>query len=229
MGEHIRSYVQSTMDYDKRGRSFGFYEPSNSECWFFYAAKGSSDVNTAIVIDAETRAFHAFKFDNHTITAGLPMIITSSILVGALPIIDTIDITFAEMDSGQRGVMLGDSGGQVYHHYGTTDDGSAITAWFETGMQTGPDPKRFNVLHSAEHIFPTSSNTQNVSVYLGASDYGEDPSYTAAQTVNAGATARKETQHRLPGRYFSIKMLASASYQIVWYGSRATLTPTGLR
>jgi hypothetical protein len=97
-------------------------------------------------------------------------------------------------------------------------------------MQVGPEPRRFNMLHQVEHYFPTTpAAAQNVSIYLGASDYGEEVAYDSAQTVDVAAGGPYLTQHRLPGRFYSIKMQATSSYGVEWMGSEATLTPTGLR
>ena len=229
IGDHVQTHIRATMDYDLRQRSWGFYDPLQNDIYVFYANKGASDVNCCVVVNYDTRAMHYFTFANHTITAGYPAVLTDATIVSELPVINTISQTFGEMDRGQTGIILGDVGGQVYQHTGTTDDGSAIAGFFETGQQVLDEPRRFGVLQAAEHLFPTAPASQNVSISIGASDYGENRVMQAAQTVNIGNGGPYETQHRLPGRLFSIRMSCSASYAVEWLGSVASFVPTGLR
>ena len=229
MGEHIRTHIRQTRDYDLRARSFVFFDPLQGDIYAFYAASGSDDVDTCAVVNLETSTIHSFKFSNNIISAGGAFVVSDSTSIGELPLIGDIGLTFGEMDRGQSGILLGDNGGQVYHHIGTTDDGSAIRAWFETGLQLGLEPRRFNMLHQVEHLFPTASASQTVSIQLGASDYGESRILDDAQTVNIGNGGPYETQHRLPGRMYSVRMLTDASVAVEWMGASTTMTQTGLR
>jgi hypothetical protein len=182
-----------------------------------------------VVINYDTRAMHYYTFPNQILSAGAPVDLTDATMVGELPIIDTIDQTFGEMDRGQSGIIFGDVGGQVYHHSGVTDDGSSIANFFETGLQLLGEPRRFGVLQSVEHLFLTSTAAQDVSIAVGKSDYGEVRVLQASQTVAVGSGGPYETQHRLPGRLYSFRMLSSASVAVEWLGSLAAYTPTGLR
>jgi hypothetical protein len=229
LGDHIQTHIRATRDYDLRKRSHGFYDPLQNDIYIFYANVGATDVNACVVVNYDTRVMHYYTFPNHTLSAGYPAVLTDSVLVGELPIINTIEQTFGEMDRGQAGIILGEIGGQVYHHFGVTDDGSSIANFFETGLQMLGEPRRFGVMQSAEHLFLTSTATQDVSIALGKSDYGEARELQAAQTVAVGSGGPYETQHRLPGRLFSLRMSSSAEVAVEWLGSLATYTPTGLR
>jgi len=324
IGDHVQTHIRATRDYDLRERSFGFYDPLQNDIYVFYPSSGSDDVNSCVVINYDTRAMHYYTFKEHYITAGTAAVLTDSIMVGELPVLDTIDITFGEMDRGRAGIILGDSGGQVSHHYGSTDDASSILsiaahrwtasflgewghfcelaaggdagltepdeiwvdgarfdkvtdgtdlsngewAWgsqngtiafdtvylkdsagdpdvsgiavtamykneivnfFETGLQMLGEPRRFGVMQSVEHLFLTASAQQYISIALGKSDYGETRELQAAQDVDIGAGGPYETQHRLPGRLYSLRMSSSASVVVEWIGSLAAYTQTGLR
>jgi len=229
IGDHVQTHIRATRDYDLRARSFGFYDPIQNDIYIFYASSGADDVNSCVIINYDTKAMHYYTFGNNTITAGYAAVITDSVLVGSLPIIDTIDITFGEMERGQTGVVLGDAGGQVYHHIGFTDDGQAINNYFETGLQVLGEPQRFGVLTAAEHLFLTATASQDISIALGKSDYGEARTLQAAQDVDIGAGGPYETQHGLPGRFYSLRMSSLAEIGVEWLGSLAVYAPTGLR
>jgi hypothetical protein len=229
LGDHIQTHIRATRDYDLRERSFGFYDPLQNDIYVFYANSGATDVNACVVINYDTRVMHYYTFAKNTITAGRAVVITDSTLVSELPIIDTIAQTFSEMDRGQAEIIFGDVGGQVYHHSGATDDGENIVNFFETGLQLLGEPRRFGVLQSAEHLFLTATAAQDISIAIGKSDYGETRELQAAQTVAIGSGGPYETQHRLPGRLYSLRMSSSSNVGVEWLGSTAAYTPTGLR
>jgi len=133
------------------------------------------------------------------------------------------------MDRGQTGVIFGDAAGQVYHHIGSTDDGEPINNHFETGLQVLGEPRRFGVLGAAEHLFLTSTASQDISIAMGKSDYGETRTLQAAQDVDVGSGGPYETQRGLPGRFYSLRMSSLAEVGVEWLGSQATYAPTGLR
>ena len=229
MGDHIQTHIRQTRDYDLRGRSHGFYDPLQNEIWIFYPTTGASDINSCIVIDFDTKAFHYFVFDNHTITAGYPGILTDAMPIGDFPIINNISLTFGEMDRGTSGILLGDSGGQVYHNAGLTDDGNGIQHYFETGTRFMGETRRYGMMHSSDHLFALSSASQNISVQFGVSNYGEAPNYESAQTIDIGADGPYWLEHRVPGRMYSIRMSGTSSYETYWLGSEISATELGLR
>jgi hypothetical protein len=229
MGDHIQTHIRQTRDYDLRGRSHGFYDPLQNEVWIFYPVQGSSDINAAIVIDFETKVFHHFSFDNHVTSAAGAAVLTDAMNIGSFPVINNISLTFGEMDRGSNGILIGDNGGQVYHHSGLTDDGNAIDAYFETGLKMFGERRRFGMLHSSDHLFGTASGTQNVTVKFGASDYGEAVTWEGSQTIDIGSAGPYWLEHRLPGRLYAMRMEASASYEVYWVGSEAASTELGLR
>jgi hypothetical protein len=105
----------------------------------------------------------------------------------------------------------------------------SIANFFETGLQMLGEPRRFGVLQSAEHLFLTSTAAQDISIAIGKSDYGETRELQAAQDVAIGAGGPYETQHRLPGRLFSLRMSSLSNVSVEWLGSLAAYTATGLR
>jgi hypothetical protein len=229
MGDHIQTHIRQTRDYDLRGRSHGFYDPLQNELYVFYPAQGSSDVNSCVVIDFETRAMHYYVFDNHTISAGFPGTITDAMNIGDFPTINNISLTFGEMDRGSNGILLGDSGGQVYHHAGLTDDANSIQHYFETGLKMLGERRRFGMLHASDHLFGIASGAQDISVQFGTSDYGEAPDYEAAQVIDIGSGGPYWLSHRLPGRLYSMKMSGNSTKETYWIGSEASGTELGLR
>jgi hypothetical protein len=229
LGDHIQTHIRQTRDYDLRARSHGFYDPLQNEIWVFYPTTGSADINSCIVIDFETKVFHHFSFDNHTITAAFPGTLSEAMNVGSFPEINNISLTFGEMDRGSNGILLGDAGGQVYHHAGLTDAGSGIANYFETGLLMLGERRRYGMLHSSDHLFGLSSASQDITIQFGTSDYGEAPLYEAAQTIDIGAEGPYFLSHRLPGRLYSLKMSSSAASEIYWIGTEAQATELGLR
>jgi hypothetical protein len=229
MEEHITTHIRQTRDYDMRARSFGFYDPRESEIYIFYASQGSTDVDTCVVISWPSQEMHYFRFGSNLITAGGQFHITDSIPIGELPLIGDIDMTLGEMDTGSSHILLGDNGGQVYTNQGYTDDGSAISGWFETGLQFGAKPGQFSVLQLIQHLFPTTTSAQNISIQVGASDYGETRTLQAAQTLDLNAGGPYETQHRLPGQMYSLRMSGDFSVETEWMGSLVPITPGGLK
>ncbi|MHC4361689.1 MAG: hypothetical protein ACYSTZ_02590 [Planctomycetota bacterium] len=229
MGDHIQTHIRQTRDYDLRKRSHGFYDPLQNEIYVFYPTIGSSDVNSCVVIDFETRAMHYYVFDNHTITAGCAATLTDAMNIGEFPVINNISLTFGEMDRGSGGILLGDTGGQVYHHAGLTDDGSAVQHHFETGLKMLGERRRYGMMHASDHLFGLASGSQDISIQFGVSDYGEAPVYETAQTIDIGAEGPYWLSHRLPGRLYALKMSGSASKETYWIGSEANGSELGLR
>jgi hypothetical protein len=229
MGNHIQTHIRQTRDYDLRTRSHGFYDPIQNEIYIFYATAGASDVNSCIVINFETRAFHYYIFDNHTISIGFPSVLTDGMTVGDFPAFNEISLTFGEMDRGSNGILLAEAGGQVYHHSGLTDDGSAIQHYFETGLESVGERHRYGLIQHSDHLFGTASASQNVAIQFGASNYGETPTYETSQTVDIGAAGPYWLGHRVPGRLFSIKMSGSSSYETYYIGSDINAVELGLR
>jgi hypothetical protein len=229
MGDHIQTHIRQTRDYDLRSRSFGFYDPLQNDIYVFYASSGASDVNTCVIINYDTRVMHYYTFPDRAISAGFAAVLTDSMLVEELPVIDTIDITFLEMERGQTGVIFGEVGGQVYHHFGHTDDGDDISAYFETGLQFLDEPRRFGLLHQAEHLFIRATGAQEIKVNFGKSDYGEAREFEGEQDFDIGDSGPYETSHHLPGRLYALRMSATADVGVEWLGSSASLSPTGLR
>jgi hypothetical protein len=229
MGDHIQTHIRQTRDYDLRGRSHGFYDPLQNEIYVYYPTMGSSDVNSCVVIDFETRAMHYYTFDNHTITAGCAATLTDAMNIGEFPVINNISLTFGEMDRGSGGILLGDVGGQVYHHAGLTDDGSTIQHYFETGLKMLGERRRYGMMHASDHLFGLASGSQDISIQFGVSDYGEAPVYETAQTIDIGAEGPYWLSHRLPGRLYALKMSGSSSKETYWIGSEANGSELGLR
>jgi len=229
MGDHIQTHVRQTRDYDLRARSHGFYDPLQNEVWVFYPSKGSADVNTCIVIDYETKIFHSFTFDNHVTSAAGTAVLTDAMNIGSFPAINSISITFGEMDRGNNAILIGDNGGQSFQHEGLSDAGSAIDNHFETGLKMLGERRRYGMVHSSDHLFYRASGSQDITIQFGVSDYGEATEYEAAQTFDIGDTGPYWLAHRLPGRLYSLRMSSSATKEIYWIGSEVVGTELGLR
>jgi len=229
MGDHIQTHIRQTRDYDLRGRSHGFYDPLQNEVWVFYPAKGSADINTCVVIDYNTKIFHSFTFDNHVTSSASTAILTDAMSIGSFPEINSISLTFGEMDRGSNAVIIGDSGGQTFQNWGLTDDGSAIENYFETGLMMLGERRRYGMIHSSDHLFTLASGAQDLTIQFGVSDYGEVADYESAQTVDIGVGGPYWLSHRLPGRLYSLRMSSSATTEINWIGSEVTATELGLR
>lgn len=84
-------------------------------------------------------------------------------------------------------------------------------------------------MNSIDNYFQQTQATQNVTIKVGSSDYGEDRVLSAGQTYDLSTIGWKYVGVRQTGRLLSYRLEASANQPIVWYGAEAKVAVRGSR
>ena len=73
------------------------------------------------------------------------------------------------------------------------------------------------------------SGPQDVTIYLGSSQVGENPVYDSGTVISISNYLPKKVGHRTNSRMFSLKISLSAINLVQWRGSQFNGIPRGYR
>lgn len=227
LGRHIQRYILNRFDINSIARSFGVWDGENEAAWFFFTGLGSTDPNRGVVIEMGNRSIWPINFDTLRVSAGIKALLPGGVTIGQLvgpapygPTVGDMTLTLGEYDPLGQILIFGDVGGQVYKESGTTDAGSNIPAFFTTGLSDLGDSTRFKTLYELEHLF-LAGGAQNVDIRLISSNYGEDTTDGATQTLDVGNPGPYSTGHREAAKRFGLEIEVAATQSIQWDGADA--------
>ena len=89
--------------------------------------------------------------------------------------------------------------------------------------------RTYKRVEEVDHHYKSSPSSQTVSVQLGYSEHGEEPTFTTAQDLDVGAAGPYVTGHRQSGRLFSLKKTGTNTDEIIYRGSVAGVEVDGVR
>ncbi len=224
-------WIKDNADFSVLRRSFGFYDPLLKLLYFVFAEVNKSNPNLVAVIDPRNGIFHPYRYDTLRLSAGIMLNASTGLTIAEL--VGTLadqELTFAEYETIQPRIILGEIGGQSYKDSATTDNAVAITTFWEGGLQPlGGNPRKFKTVKYVDHEFTKAAAAQAVTVKLGKSQYGEDPVLTAGKTLAIGNAGPYRTGHAKTARKISVRMEANATQAIKYKGSVAVVEERGFR
>jgi len=230
LGEHIRKYVTDNGAFASFGRSFSFVNQRHNELWIFFPETGNADCNLALLINLANFDAYPFRFDTLRFSAGMALDAATGLTVGELAgTIGSQTLTIGEFRSIVPRVIVADINGQSYMDVGNVDGSSGIIHSWETGMFQLGSRRTYKRVEEVDHHYKSSPSSQTVSVQLGYSEHGEEPTFTTAQDLDVGAAGPYVTGHRQSGRLFSLKKTGTNTDEIIYRGSVAGVEVDGVR
>ncbi len=223
-------WIKDNANFSALRRSFGFYDPLIKLIYFVFVEQNKGDTNLAAVIDPKTGVFHPYRWDTLRFSAGIMLNastgLTISEMVGTLA---DQELTLAEFETIEPRLILGEIGGQSYKDSALTDNGVAITNFWEGGLQSLGNGRLFKTVQFIDHEFVKAAAAQAVTVKLGKSQYGETRTLTTGKTLAVGGNGPYRTSHRITARKISMRMEANATQAVKYKGSTAVIVERGER
>lgn len=249
IGYHIQKHILATGDIFSFDRAWGAWDFERQELWFGYPETGSAEVNIVSVINLVTGtmeqgvqngALWPQRFDLAAIkpVMGAKLRVTSSITwSGASGTWQDQTKTWAQFDTQLRRMVLADlTAGRVFNDQSFGDGPSAtpFASYFETGLSdlsgqqpgqytSSPVAFRWKIVKSIDNYFGQTIGSQNVTVKVGSSDFGEARVLSSGQTYDLSQVGWKYVGARVSGRLLSYRLEATVSNQILWYGAEASV------
>jgi hypothetical protein len=183
-----------------------------------------------VSINVDDGTLWPHRFSSIIASAAASVISESPVTIGQL--VGTIGSqtkTIGQYDITRLSLMVGGSTGQVYQDSGYTDNGSAIPAFFQTGLSDMGNPVTFKTVQEIDHVFSKAANSQSVSVSIAKSDYGDDLSLSTASTLAIGSAGPYKSGHRVTGRALGMRVDVSASQSVRWQGASVGVVQRGMR
>jgi hypothetical protein len=229
-------HIQRTMNRDHMAHAFGFYDPRREEIWFFYPTLAAEEPYGGIILSKNNASIWPIKWSDIAMAAAARIDVSDSLTFGDLALAHTtfgeMEATFNELDTSLSRLIFAGTDGQCYQETGheTDDNGTEIGLICETGFKTlSKNPKQYVQVDEVDHLFEPASAAQDVTIELGVSDDGRDPTFTDSQTVDIGDDGPYVTEYRTEGRMVAMKMTADATQPVIWRGSAATGRVKGTR
>lgn len=202
-------------------KSHAYYDRTNNELRWFYVKEGDELVGPrdTIVVNLSNDSVWREEY---------PIAFTMSYYGNFL----------FSSDELRPSILLGDADAQCYLFEGDDDDGAAIGANLETGLNHLGDPTRAKTVEEIEHYFSNPTSTQTPSISILTSEAGKDPAESSAQpiTLTTTSTGPYMTGHRTAGgeritsRFIGMKITdASLTAPLEYRGSSVTVVPRGNR
>ena len=233
IGYHVQKYIADRMDPAIAARSFGFFDRELNELVFAFPEVGSSEPNVFVYLNVGSGALWPQRLPQVPgvrVSAGLKVTAQTSITLGDLTgALGDYDKTLGEFDTPARRVILAETGGQVFTNTGKSDGGSAISAFFETGLVG--EERDWKTLIEIEHLLKPQPSAISANVQIGAAVSNEDRVLGAAAAIPHGVAAPPfRTWHRVSTRQFSYRLdVSSSNTTPEWAGATAHFVGRGLR
>lgn len=236
----IQALVLRTLDTLHPEYAWGMFDNEQQMLYFFWKHKGDgAQVRAGVAIDIPTFSAWPIRTSNIDTAFGARVYLTFDTTIGELT--DTIGSysnKIGDWSTERPGLMFGGGDGQCYSQAGSSDNGTAIEAFWETGLNDFGDVITSKTVAETQHLFLTpqeGAGTTNVSVQIGYSDYGERRNLTDAQVVDASSLAElpgygpRSLGHRVLARMISVRFSASCQRVLAWIGSTLSYVIRGQR
>jgi hypothetical protein len=227
--EPLRVYIAQRLDRARAGRSFAFFDPETNLAWFVFPVQGSTEANTAVVVDLTNGAAWPMRWPARGLSCGIVTKAESGIKIGNLPLIGEMTMTFGEMASSVPAVILGGIDGQCYRKSGYTDDGDAIPFFIETGDKALGDMTAFMPVTHSLHRFNPTVSAQLVDFEIGVSEDGESLEWEGQQAFDLSEPGAHELGHRVSGLTYALRFSGQATQPVIWLLSQIGAYQGGIR
>lgn len=230
LGRHIQRYVLNTWNLDVAYKAHGVYDDENRELVFFYAQSGSSEPDRQISIRLDNMSLWPSVYNEKIITAATKASLPGGQTIGQfVGNIGAQTLPLDQYSSPGKSFLYGELMGQCYISQGLLDVTNPVVAFLDTGTSRFDDPLAFKSVSSIDFLFNPAAASQNISVTLRRSNYGEPLANDSVRTIDIGTEGPYMTYHRFPGRAYALRASVSATQQVIWRGSVITYAKQGQR
>jgi hypothetical protein len=241
LGEHIQLYLQDVIDFERIGSSYIIYDPRIRELSVYYPPYNSGDLNGCAVINlgGEFPTLWPQRYPQ-PISAGGHIVIDLAKTIdelGEVPI-DALQGRIDDYGSLRPESLLLDDVGRPMLNGGSTDFGSPIEHYLETGAYDMGEFSSYKTVQEIDHLFDSGARSPLISdpgqrealfVDLLSSIGGIESDSTGAKALNIRAGYRNITRHRVTSRMFSLRIFGDSSSSLKWFGSEASVVRRGYR
>jgi hypothetical protein len=228
--DYLRQHIVNTADLGALNRAFGWFDAAHNEIWLIYQGKGSAQPNLGLVINMLDMTSWPIQFNGFYPTAGFGAQLEENVRIGDMvlplsgypePLSDLSHLYLRTLVIGHTGVA-GEEGGY-------NDVGNAILLEMETGMQSPSNLKAYFTADEVDLLFEKAAGSQSITIELGTSEDGANPTYTNLGAVDIGAGGPYQIGARVTSRLFSLRLTASATQSVIWRGAAVSGAQRGLR
>lgn len=229
-GFDLQRHIALTANSLQIQRSFGFLDKFRHIAWFYYPGLGQLACDRAVAIDLSSGAFWPMRWDDKLFTSGYQGVVGSGLTIGELVgSIGDLDpgLTIGDFATSVPRIITAETGGKTFIDIGTTDDGTPLPFFLETGLtRSTPNAVTLSVV---EHLFRQAAATQAVTARIGVSQAGETPVFDAGTALDIAGAGPYLSQHRQTGKLFAVRLEGSASNRVEWRGADAAYATRGRR
>jgi len=248
MGRHIRHHVLKTWDYNKREEAFLAFDPYYKLLWVWYqhtAGGGTKGFVCATDQGVQGLGWPMWPVSlpaTWTASCGAPIITDTVQTIGDLAgtTLGALTGSLGSLRTSTPRILFGISSGTMFYHDWSENAGvykdenenpagdpHSIPISFKTGLSDLGAADRWKTLHELEHTVQLQAD-ETISLSLTMSDYGEEPTTSAAQSLTS-TTDQRITQHRESARWFGMALSATIGRLFKWSGAVAFFRPRGRR
>ena len=216
MGRHLQRYILNHWNFNHSNRTHGWYDQENDEVVFVFPDLIYGDCRRAIVIrlNDDPATLWPYRFANMAITAGIRTLLQGGVTIGSLSAtaIGTLSLPLGDYDALGTKLVMADSTGLTYTNEGTTDDGEAIPAYVQYGLNMLGNPYRWKAPKFVDMVFK-ETGSQDVTVSISGTSHGVQSDISEA-TIDIGDDETHRTYHRGSSRRLALKIEAEAEEEI---------------
>ena len=232
MGRHIQKYVLDHWNFNYSDRAHGWYDHENREVVLVFPDIIYGDGARAIVIRLtdDPPTLWPYRFATVKVTAGIRALLPGGTTIGSLSgvTIGDLDLTLGEYDALGTALILGTSTGDTYKHSGTTDDGAAISAYFQYGFSAFDNPRTWKTPKFIDMVFKEIDDTQDVTVTITGASHGQR-STLSSSTADISEDGQHRTYHRGSSRRLGLKVSADATEEVELQAAYFSYAEQGMR
>ena len=237
LGDHIRTYISSTVDFDLIGRSWVEYDSHRDEIFVFYPTKSTGLMNRGVMISMSAGyPVWPLRWDtndgvNREFSAGIqayvPLAMTFSQMTEPW---SAYNKTFQQFKHATRKFILGRTDGAVYIMEGDLDVDVSIPAFFQTGVDTiGGDITKGKIIKEVDVFIDQTYGPQLAQLDLLESERGEAPVVPNSKVLDLHANGRKIAQFRRTVNTMGLRFIVTADEKIYWNGASVAIRERGFR
>lgn len=230
MGQYVQAYIQSTIDFNRIGESFGFFNKEKKELYFFYPPYGGSQVFNCVMINmsSETNSLWPLGWQDSISIAGKTTLNLSKTIGQLVGSIGSQMGIIGDWTSLRPAIVLMDDTGGPLVFEGTYDWRGGIDSYLQTGAYDLGEQTAYKTIHEIDHIFHADPG-QEITVDILVSDFGKEQLSDSPRVLELDPSGPRVTRHRSTGRMFSLRMSATTWGGVEWLGSQASITIRGQR
>jgi hypothetical protein len=224
LGRHLQRFILDNWNSLMSVRANGWYDHENNEvCIAFPDFAGDCSKALLIRITDSPPTLWPYDFGIMRMTAGIrtlqpggvryfDMEGVAPIVVAPTDLIGDLVLPLSGYESPGTALIVGNSDGTILRHAGSTDNGSAISAFYDTGLVSFGSPHKWKSVQFFDLVFSPPGAAQSVTMDLFGTDFGEaadTPLSSASADINSMGQHR--TYHRCAARRLAYRLSVDAT------------------